>query len=155
MIWIGSRIGLGAPVLLTDRSEKEKRSRLGGSSFGTGRGWSVAVSVSWTLNSFGSIVEVVVSASYHWQGLIPWSYWYLIASRSFSSYVASAPVFFSVSRAALSRNSGSLQNTLRTTRSSASSFFFSIVTFSIVGWGFSVSSFFLSSSGSCSFLGKR
>src|SRR2546425_12408980 len=83
--WIGSLIGLGAPILLTDRSENEKRSRLGGSSFGMGRGWSVAVSVSWTLNFLGSIVEAVVSASYHWQGLIPWSYWYLIASRSFSS----------------------------------------------------------------------
>src|SRR5437660_729242 len=63
MIWIGSRIGLGAPVLLTDRSEKEKRSRLGGSSFGTGRGWSVAISVSWTLNLFGSIVEVEKTVS--------------------------------------------------------------------------------------------
>src|SRR5437660_9477371 len=85
MIWIGSRMGLGAPILLTDRSENERRSKLGGSSFGMGRGWSVAVSVSWTLNFFGSIVEAVVSASYHWQGLIPWSYWYLIANRSFSS----------------------------------------------------------------------
>src|SRR6266581_5323654 len=85
MIRIGSRMGLGAPILLTDRSENERRSRLGGSSFGMGRGWSVAVSVSWTLKFFGSIVEAVVSASYHWQGLIPWSYWYLIASLSFSS----------------------------------------------------------------------
>src|SRR2546428_6581508 len=53
--WIGSLIGLGAPILLTDRSENEKRSRLGGSSFGMGRGLSVAVCVSWTLNFFGSI----------------------------------------------------------------------------------------------------
>src|SRR6267378_745611 len=84
-IRIGSRIALGAPVWLTDRSEKEKRSSLGGSSLAIGRGWSVAVSVSWTLNSFGSIVEAEVSTSYHWQGLISQSYWYLIASRSFSS----------------------------------------------------------------------
>src|SRR2546422_5852498 len=85
LIWIGSLIGLGAPILLADTSENEKISRLGGSSFGMERGWSVAVRVSWTLNFLGSIVEAVVSASYHWQGLIPWSYWYLIASRSFSS----------------------------------------------------------------------
>src|SRR6266478_6023352 len=85
MIRIGSRIGLGAPVLLTDRSEKEKRSSLGGSSLAIGRGWSIAVSVSWTLNSFGFIVEAEVSTSYHWQGLISQSYWYLIARRSFSS----------------------------------------------------------------------
>src|SRR5207245_1688802 len=85
MIWIGSLIGLGAPILLIDSSENEKRSSPGGSSFRMGWGWSVAVSASWTLNFFGSIFELVVSASYHWQGLIPWSYWYLIASRSFSS----------------------------------------------------------------------
>src|SRR6267378_2504155 len=85
MIWIGSLMGLGAPVLLMDRSENEKRSRFGGSSFAIGRGCSVAVRVSWTLNSFGSIVEAMVSASYHWHGLIPWSYWYFIASLSFSS----------------------------------------------------------------------
>src|SRR5438445_12837465 len=85
MTWTGSLMAVGAPILLTDRSENEKRSRVGGSSFGMGRGWSVAVRVSWTLNFLGSIVEAVVSASYHWQGLIPWSYWYLIASRSFSS----------------------------------------------------------------------
>src|SRR5207253_1895532 len=130
--WTGSLMALGAPILLIDRSEKEKRSTLGGSSLGIAWGWSFAVRVSWTLNFFGSIVEAVVSASYHWHGLIPWSYWYLIASRSFSSKVASAPVFFSVSRAAFSRKSGSLQNTLRTTRSSARSLFFSIVVFSIV-----------------------
>src|SRR5437867_2339421 len=46
MIWIGSRVGLGAPVLLTDRSEKEKRSSLGGSSLAMARGCSFAVSVS-------------------------------------------------------------------------------------------------------------
>src|SRR6267143_19674 len=85
MIRIGSRIALGAPVLLTDRSEKEKRSNPGGSSLAIGPGWSVAVSVSWRLNSFGSIVEAEVSTSYHWQGLISQSYWYLIASRSLSS----------------------------------------------------------------------
>src|SRR6266481_9325625 len=85
MIRIGSRMELGAPVLLTDRSEKEKRSKPGGSSFAIWRGWSDAVSVSWTLNSFGSIVEAEDSTSYHRQGLIWQSYWYLIASRSFSS----------------------------------------------------------------------
>src|SRR5260370_41601768 len=75
MIRIGSRIALGAPVLLTDRSEKEKRSRAGGSSLAIGRGWSVAVSVSWTLNSFGSIVEAEVSTSEDWKGLISGSCW--------------------------------------------------------------------------------
>src|SRR3989441_10026251 len=69
--WIGSLIGLGAPILLTDRSENEKRSRLGGSSFGMGRGWSVAVSVSSTLDFLGSIVEAVGCASERWEGFIP------------------------------------------------------------------------------------
>src|SRR2546427_3047263 len=103
MIRIGSRMGLGAPILLTDRSENERRSRLGGSSFGMGRGWSVAVCVSWTLNFFWAIVETVVSTPYHWQGLVPWAYLDFIANRGFSFLIASAPVFFSVSPAAVSR----------------------------------------------------
>src|SRR5947209_19019652 len=69
--WTGSLMALGAPILLTDRSENEKRSSPGGSSLATRLGWAVAVSVSCTLNSPGSIVEEAVSASYHWQGLIP------------------------------------------------------------------------------------
>src|SRR3989454_9946610 len=69
--WIGSLIGLGAPILLTDRSENEKRSRLGGSSFGMGRGWSVCVSVSWALNFLWSIVEAVGSPTDPWPGFIP------------------------------------------------------------------------------------
>src|SRR5207244_5816513 len=55
--WTGSLMALGAPILLTARSENEKRSKLGGSSLAIAWGWSVAVSVSWTLNFFGSIVE--------------------------------------------------------------------------------------------------
>src|SRR2546428_13989011 len=53
--WIGSLIGLGAPILLTDRSENEKRSRLGGSSFGMGRGWVVCVCVFLALKLLWSI----------------------------------------------------------------------------------------------------
>src|SRR2546426_10782425 len=82
--WIGSLIGLGAPILLTDRSENEKRSRLGGSSFGMGRGWSVGVSVFWTLNFLGSIVEAGVFASDHREGLISWAVWDFVASWGFS-----------------------------------------------------------------------
>src|SRR3989441_11557038 len=73
--WIGSLIGLGAPILLTDRSENEKRSRLGGSSFGMGRGWSVGVSVFWTLDFLGSIVEAGVFGSVPWQRFFSWWVW--------------------------------------------------------------------------------
>src|SRR3989442_4313150 len=66
--WIGSLIGLGAPILLTDRSENEKRSRLGGSSFGMGRGWSVSVLVFWILNFLGSIVVAGGFAACQLQG---------------------------------------------------------------------------------------
>src|SRR2546428_2519832 len=55
--WIGSLIGLGAPILLTDRSENEKRSRLGGSSFGMGRGGSAGVCAFLDLNFLRAIVE--------------------------------------------------------------------------------------------------
>src|SRR2546426_1301375 len=75
MIWIGFRMGLGAPILLTDRSENERRSKLGGSSFGMGRGWSVAVSVSLTLDFFWSIVEAGGFASLHLQGVISLAFW--------------------------------------------------------------------------------
>src|SRR5947208_16232712 len=77
--WTGSLMALGAPILLIDRSEKEKRSTLGDSSLEIAWGWSFAVRVSWTLNFLGSIVEAVVSASYHWHGFLSYSYWYLLA----------------------------------------------------------------------------
>src|SRR3989442_14064277 len=83
MIRIGSRMGLGAPILLTDRSENEKRSRLGGSSFGMGRGWAVGGSVFWELDFLGAIVEAGGFPPYHRGGLIPWGLWVFIASQGF------------------------------------------------------------------------
>src|SRR5207245_11665217 len=114
--WTGSLMALGAPILLTESSEKEKRSSPGGSSLATRLGWSVAVSVSCTLNSLGAIVEAAVSASYHWQGLIPEAYWYLIASGGLSSYSSSAPGCFTGSRAAVYIKSRALRRTSQKTR---------------------------------------